>query len=538
MDAHIREVNRNRIGIVGAGTMGSGIALTSLLVDLDVTLYDVDNAMLEKARRYVETQLERKKKAISIKYLHLSTDLETMSGAGYVIEATPEDLNLKKEVFSCLDNACPPPAILATNTSTLPVTAIAAATRTPGRVAGMHFFNPASVMPLVEVVRGAQTTSETIQALIELAYRLGKTPFVASDTPGFIVNRVARPFYGEALRLLGEGVATIAEIDQIVQVSGNFRMGPFRLMDLIGIDVNFAATCSTYEQTFAEPRYRPHRIQAQMVQQNTLGRKTGRGFYDYTTVNTEPKSILTHPNPSFSCKGWILIGPGSWAPGLEGVIRRSGCDIAFVEGDHQETQLVTGFAVAGRAESLQEYVLQMDGLLSPEVPLFCQCADVTLAEVSTWIERPERLVGFDGLFIANGSLTTMVHNPALDPQIKQSAEAIVSSLGSSPIWVTDSPALVLPRIVCALANEAAFTAGEGVALPETIDQAMQLGMNYPKGPLAWAGEIGFHRVVAVLDHLSAEYGEERYRVAPLLRRWARLGRDPSLKAFHDIAGGL
>ncbi|HEX6303163.1 MAG TPA: 3-hydroxyacyl-CoA dehydrogenase NAD-binding domain-containing protein, partial [Anaerolineales bacterium] len=240
----------SKIGVVGAGTMGSGIALTALLADLRVTLYDISATVLGQAFEYIEHHLNRKRKAINIKYLTLTQRLEDLNGSQVVIEAIPEQIDLKLETFSKLDPICPPPAILATNTSTLSVTAIAAAVTEPGRVAGMHFFNPAPILPLVEVIRGARTAAETIDFLERLAKNLGKTPVVAKDTPGFIVNRVARPFYGEALRLLGEGVASHEQIDTIIENGGGFRMGPFRLMDLIGIDVNYTATKSIYEQTF------------------------------------------------------------------------------------------------------------------------------------------------------------------------------------------------------------------------------------------------------------------------------------------------
>lgn len=497
--------------------MGSGIALTALLKGMLVTLYDVSPEVLDKARGYIEQHLARKNRQADLKHLALTTDLNTMHRAGVVIEAIPEDLQLKTELFARLESICPPPAILATNTSTLPVTAIAAATGTPERVAGMHFFNPAPVLPLVEIIRGARTDPETIHTLVALAEKIGKTPVVARDTPGFIVNRVARPFYGEALRLLGEGTATVQEIDRLVCMGGGFRMGPFQLMDLIGIDINFTATQSMYEQTFGEPRYRPHQIQAQMVQQGALGRKTGRGFYDY-----DEKAPSDNPPPPQINKnsGQVALSGGSKAPGLDQICRKSGYRLT----KEYTVKPIMGIVTAGKSEGMIKQVIQMDHNLPPEIPLLCQSTDVTLTEVAGWVNRPERLVGFDSLFFANGSVATLVASPVLHSQARLAVEAFISSLGRLSMWVQDSPALVLPRIVCMLANEAAFALGEGVADLVTIDKAMQLGTNYPKGPLAWAKEIGYACVVETLDHLHAEYGEERYRVAPVLRRWARLGQ--------------
>ncbi|MDL1892431.1 3-hydroxybutyryl-CoA dehydrogenase, partial [Sphingobacteriales bacterium CHB3] len=217
----------------------------------------------------------------SLARIRTSEEFSPLETADFVIEAAIEDLNIKRDIFQKLDAMLNPEAIFATNTSSLSITSIAATVKRTGNVVGMHFFNPPPLMKLVEVVKGKQTSDETAAVTVELARRMGKAPVICKDTPGFIVNRVARPFYGEALRLLGEGVATVEEIDRIVKLEGGFKMGPFELMDLIGIDVNYAVTKSVYEQFFHEPRFRPHPIQRQMVEAGTLGRKTKRGFYQY-----------------------------------------------------------------------------------------------------------------------------------------------------------------------------------------------------------------------------------------------------------------
>jgi 3-hydroxybutyryl-CoA dehydrogenase len=198
-----------------------------------------------------------------------------------VIEAVVEKLEVKQDIFRRLEAICQSNAIFATNTSSLSITAIASVLSRPERVVGMHFFNPAHLMKLVEIIRGHRTAEAVVSRASDLARALGKIPVHAKDTPGFIVNRCARPFYGEALRVLGEGIASPEDIDRIVKLEGGFKMGPFELMDLIGIDVNLAVTQSMYDQTFGEPRYRPHVIQKNMVNANLLGRKTKRGFYDY-----------------------------------------------------------------------------------------------------------------------------------------------------------------------------------------------------------------------------------------------------------------
>ena len=530
-----------RLGVAGSGTMGSGIALTALQANMIVSLYDVSEESLAQARGYIETHLARKDKQINLRNLNLTTRLEDLGGAGVVIEAIPEKLALKQELFARLDEICAPPAILATNTSTLAVTAIAAATRNPGRVAGMHFFNPAPVLPLVEVVRGAATEADTIKTLINLADMLGKTAVVAADTPGFIVNRAARPFYGEALRLLGEQVAGVAEIDRLVEVGAGFKLGPFRLMDLIGIDINLAATQLMYEQTFGEPRYRPHPIQVQMVQQNTLGQKTGRGFYTY------PAHDPVHPPvPARGRRhaGSVLISTGSWLPGLAKLSHKLGyhllgdvssevgpvdlTEIDFTEQRPARTSLpevgrpVIAAMRASRGEGAETILGELEQNLPAEIPILCQCSDVTLAEMATWVRHPERLIGIDGLFFQQGPVACLSALPITSDEVSFAAQAFCAGLGHEIVWIKDSPAGILPRILSMLANEAAFAAQLGVAEPATIDQAMRLGMNFPQGPLEWAVKIGYAKVVAVLDHLFDEYHEERYRASTYLRQLARL----------------
>jgi 3-hydroxybutyryl-CoA dehydrogenase len=278
------------IGIVGAGTMGSGIAEVAAVAGFEVIMYDVSADALhngmERIRADLKRNIEKQRMtdddaSAALARVHPRASLDDLAPSDFVIEAALEDIELKKAIFTHLSRITAPATILASNTSSLSITSLASFTTKPECVVGMHFFNPPPLMKLVEVVRGNRTSEETLAATSELARTLKKEPVVCKDTPGFIVNRVARPFYGEALRLLGEGVADVATIDRIVKASGGFKMGPFELMDLIGIDVNYAVTKSVYEQFFHEPRFRPHPIQRQMVEAGALGRKTKRGFYDY-----------------------------------------------------------------------------------------------------------------------------------------------------------------------------------------------------------------------------------------------------------------
>lgn len=269
--------------------MGAGIAQVAAQSGFEVLLYDVADEILTRAQLAIAQDLQRgidrgrigKAEADeTLTRIHPAKSLEQMRSASLVIEAAVERMDVKQEIFAALDAVCSREAILASNTSSLSITEIAAGTRHPERVAGLHFFNPVPRMKLVEVVRGHRTSDTTVTLSKSFAVQLGKDVVVATDSPGFIVNRVARNFYGESLRLLDEGAGTVEQIDRAIRAFG-FAMGPFELMDLIGIDVNLAVTESVYEQFFQEPRFRPHPIQRKMVQARMLGRKTRQGFYRY-----------------------------------------------------------------------------------------------------------------------------------------------------------------------------------------------------------------------------------------------------------------
>lgn len=278
-----------KVAVIGAGTMGRGIAQVSALAGYDVILYDVAQAFLDSALVEIQASIDkgvaRGKTAVATattakEAFTLATSLETAATADLVIEAAPERLELKREIFGALDDHAAEHTILASNTSSLSINAIAGATNRADKVIGLHFFNPAHIMKLVEVVRGDFTSEATAETCLAYVAALEKTAVLCQDTPAFIVNRVARPFYGEALRLLGEGAADAATIDKLLKSLG-FRMGPFELIDLIGCDVNFAVTQSVYEAYFHDPKYRPHPIQRRMVESGRIGRKAGLGFYDY-----------------------------------------------------------------------------------------------------------------------------------------------------------------------------------------------------------------------------------------------------------------
>ena len=279
------------IGVIGTGTMGRGIAISTSQNGFDTILYDISKEITENSKLIIENEFNKsvlKKKLSgedknkSLSRLKYTVDLNELSQCDIIIEAASEDINIKKDIFSRLDKICKPKTILASNTSSLSITSISSyAGNHKDKVIGLHFFNPANIMKLVEVIKGNFTGKDTIKSVMDFSREIKKVPVIAEDTPAFIVNRIARPFYGEALKILSEGTSDIETIDKVMKSCGSFAMGPFELMDLIGIDINFSVTKSVYEAFFNDPKYRPNFIQKKMVDAGLLGKKTKRGFYSY-----------------------------------------------------------------------------------------------------------------------------------------------------------------------------------------------------------------------------------------------------------------
>ncbi|HQZ70710.1 MAG TPA: 3-hydroxyacyl-CoA dehydrogenase [Anaerolineae bacterium] len=544
------------IGVAGAGTMGAGIAQVAALAGHAVVLYDLEDAYVQRGlgtlaaaiqRLADKGRLDRVAAAAAIARVTGTTSTADFAPCGLVIEAAPEDIGIKQSLFKAVEAVAAPDAVLATNTSTLSVARIAAGLARPGRVCGMHFFNPAPLMPLVEVIRGPATEADAAALVTALATAWGKTPVAAADRPGFIVNRVARPFYGEALRALGEGLADAAAIDRLARDAG-FPMGPFELMDLIGIDVNFAAASSVYEGFFQDPRFRPHPIQRMMVESGRLGRKTGQGYYGYdargamvaaaaadggsAAVERPAGGDGTEDLPSMA-NVLILAAPGQTeAEVLADRLRSGGAAVAIADTDaHLELEARQADALidlqpswdAARAERLTRYARW----LRRGRPLLVSTETVSATRVAAAIGglgRPERLLGFTLLppLDKRGCLEVMAARQT-DDAMRPRAEALWRTAGLDAVWIGDTVGGILPRMVACLAAEAMTAVMDGTATAEGIDQAMRLGTRYPRGPLEWLAILGAGRVAAILDALAADQGEDRYRVPPLLRRRVESG---------------
>ena len=512
------------LGVVGAGTMGAGIAQLACLAGFDTYLHDPFPEALERGGETVHRGLakgverERWSEAEARDAearLVLADTLEELARCGMVIEAAPERPELKRELFERLSEICPDDVILATNTSSILVSSLASAAKHPENVVGMHFFNPPPLMRLLEVVDTGLASEATVAAAVEAGHRMGKHVIVATDGPGFVVNRCGRPFGGEALRLLQERVAKVEQVDRICRLGGGFRMGPFELMDLVGIDVGFEVAKSFDAQSFGEPRWRPNPLQARMVASGRLGRKSGRGWYDY--AGDEPHRP-DDPDPLEPGGGdgrrVAVDGATELARELRERARAAGFDARPPDefGGREEPELVVDCSVPAPVSDL--------GLAPGGVPTAVLCADRSLAQR----DLPQAC-GFHLLPPLDQSrLVELTRLPASDARACELAEGFFSACGFHHEWVADAPGLVLGRIVCQLVNEAAFAVGEGVGSGSDVDAGLTLGLNHPRGPVEWGNRIGLAQVLATVDGLFEELRDPRYRAAPLLRRAVATGR--------------
>ncbi|SFU89380.1 3-hydroxyacyl-CoA dehydrogenase PaaH [Pseudoduganella namucuonensis] len=507
-------LDRNSVvAIIGSGAMGAGIAQVAAASGHTVMLYDtraeaVHKAIADIAKVYAKLAEKGRMTAAdadaAIARLRAAPALGDVAGAALVVEAIIENLDVKRALFADLEGVVGDGCILATNTSSISVTAIAAKLRRPQRLVGMHFFNPVPLMALVEVISGLATDAAAAQTVFDTAAAWGKNPVHAKSTPGFIVNRVARPYYAEGLRLLNERAADPATIDAVMREAGGFRMGPFELMDLIGHDVNHSVTQSVFSAYYNDPRFTPSVIQQELVNAGFLGRKSGRGFYAYGegAETPRPRSEAAQPKPEFVS---YSLEPGT--------------------GASANTDAVLARFQAHGIEVSQRTLVESHSHTHDAAPAFhCNGAAVYLTDGRSATQRardnkhPDTVVFDLALDYAQATRIAIAASDQCKPAACQAVVGLFQACGFTVTKLDDVPGLAVMRTVAMLANEAADAVHQGVCSAEGADIAMQKGVNYPRGPLAWADAVGIGHVVAVLNNLAASYGEDRYRVSPLLRR--------------------
>ncbi len=510
-----------RLGVIGAGTMGAGIAQLGALAGMDTLLHDPFEDALERGRETIESGLERGAERerwtrdeadAAAERLRTAASLDELADRELVIEAVPERLDLKRDLFERLSELCDAETVLASNTSSILISSIASAASHPERVLGMHFFNPPPLMRLLELVRAIDTGEQALALARAAGEAMGREVIVASDGPGFLVNRCGRPFGGEGMRLLQERIASPQQIDRICRLGGGFRMGPFELADLVGIDVGLEVARSFDAQSFGEPRWKPSPLQAAMVAAGRLGRKSGRGWYGYGDGPHREEDAPAQAPAGGDGRRVAIDGAGALAGELRARATRAGFDArAPEEFGPEEPELVIDASVPSPVSDL--------GLAGGGAPLAVVCADASLAE--------RAIPGACGFHVMppldSVSLVELTRLPMTSGEAVRDTERFFSALGFHHEWVADAPGLALGRIVCQLVNEAAFALGEAVGSAEDIDTGLELGLNHPRGPLAWGRAIGLEHVLATIDGLWRERHEDRYRAAPLLRRAVATG---------------
>jgi len=522
------------IGVLGAGTMGAGIAQLACKSGARTILFDpIPDALARGVEKLKDGfnkdaargRLTAAEAEAGIARLEVAEDLAALAPCQLVIEAVPERIELKHEIYSALCEIVTADCVLASNTSSLLVTAIAATATLPERVVGMHFFNPAPVMKLLEVVAGVESSQTALALAVATGEAMGKTVILAKDGPGFIVNRCNRPFGLEALRMLQEQIADVETIDRICRMEGGFRMGPFELMDLVGVDTGFEISKSFYEQSFGEPRWRPSLIAARYVAAGLHGRKSGRGYYSYAdplaggTAHRGDDPAPIEPAPAG--EGVVVIaGAGVVADELRAASSEAGYEVRSPDAPSEEALPALVIDCDCRP-GLAEAGLAGEGAASDRGARLLLCAHGSLSA----LDPGGSAIGFHVLPpFGDAGLVELTRTETSSPLVAERTERYFNALGKHVVWVGDAPGLVLGRMVCQVINESAFALGEGVGDARDIDLGMLLGLSYPHGPLEWADTIGLDHVMAVLLALCREYREERYRPAPALRKLLAAGR--------------
>ena len=497
------------VGIVGTGAMGRGIAQIAAQAGSTVILFDTQTAAIEKAREALGAQWNKlvEKGRLTVEQataqkerLKAAATLADLAPCDLVVEAVVERLDVKKSLFGELEDIVAPTAVLATNTSSLSVTAIAAGLKRPQQFAGYHFFNPVPLMKVVEVIAGLKTTPEVCQQLSDYARQMGHTPVQAGDTPGFIVNHAGRGYGTEALRIVGEGVSDFSTIDRILKDQVGFKLGPFELMDLTALDVSHPVMESIYRQYYEEPRFRPSVITAQRLAGGVVGKKVGDGFYRYVDgaaqIDAEPPVPEVKEMPPV----WVSSRAARRAE-LYQLLKDLGAKIET--GQSPSPQALTIVAPLG--------------------------FDVTTVAV---VERldPARTVGIDMLIEdAATKRRVLATNPATRADMRDAAHALFARDGKPVSVIRDSGGFVTQRVVATIINIAADMCQQRVCTPQDLETAVTLGLGYPLGPLAMGDKFGPTNVLEVLFNLQTVYGDPRYRPSPWLRRRGAIG----LRMMHE-----
>src|SRR5471030_3252651 len=498
------DVNRNdlTVGIIGAGAMGRGIAQVAAAGGMQVLITDSREGAAQEARDFVEKLFMRATQkgsmtkdaaAAATARIKVVSGLADFRTCHLVIEAIVENLEVKRALFAELEGIVAPDCILASNTSSLSITTIAAKLKTPQRFAGMHFFNPVPLMKLVEVIAGLRTEGWVIEALMAIGRRMTREPVGLTDAPGFLVNQVGRGFTLEASHLVYEGVASFVDVDRVMRDVGGFRMGPFELMELTGLDVTQPASVLIYNQFFQEPRYRTNLIMQSRYEAGVLGRKSKKGFYNYD-ADMKP-----------------IVAPEAAAPAA----RPDSVWVSPVE--------ATGHAAL--TELLNKLGAKIESGAKPSAKALCLVTpigdDATTCAVEQGLD-PKRTVAVDTLFPL-AKRRTIMGTPLTEMAYRDAAHGLLASDGVPVTVCRDSPGFIAQRIVAMIVNIGCSIAQSRTASPADIDKAVTLGLNYPHGPFAFADALGVNKVYAILTAMQRIYGDPRYRPNIWITRRARLG---------------